>query len=231
MLHNEPCRLDKTLSPERPFASVLKQTYTRLDGIDAKLRESITDSVSRIAADPTDGIAWRGEGLIEDQTTLSVLIEASHALAKAATLEDVLPAFEQFCERYKGYVISWAHQGETSSSSMSNIASRTTLAATAKMFGSWGFAQEIEREIKSDIEESKKRFVVAEFVDLKVDEWFRAEPDLTSMAYRKHSPRKAIEGVWPVEKAQKRTFSPRDRVYIFRVPLESDVLYTEEAAA
>jgi len=231
MLHNEPYKLDKTLSPERPFAHVLKQTYKRLDGMDNKLRESIAEGIARITADPTDGISWRGEGLIEDQTTLSVLIEASYTLAQAPNLEDVLPAFENFCERYRGYVISWAHQGETSSSAMSNIASRATLAATAKMFGSWGFAQEVEREIKNDIEESKKRIVVAQFVDLKVEEWFRASPDPSSMAYRKLSPRKAIEGVWPVEKAQKRAFSPRDRVYIFRVPLESDVLYTEEAAA
>ncbi|HTG95755.1 MAG TPA: hypothetical protein VL866_24355 [Pyrinomonadaceae bacterium] len=229
MLHNEPYRLDKTLSPERPFADVLKQTYTRMDGMDTKLRESIADAVARIAVDPTDGISWRGEGLIEDQTTLTVLIEASYSLSKAATLEDVLPAFEQFCERYKGYVISWAHQGETSSSTMSNIASRATLAATAKMFGSWGFAQELEREIKRDIEESRKRLVVVEFVDLKVDEWFRAEPDVAAMSYRKLSPRKAVEGVWPIADAKKLTFSPRDHVYVWRVPLESDVLY--EAAA
>ena len=110
------------------------------------------------------------------------------------------------------------------------MTSRTTLAATAKVFGSWGLASEIGRAIKDDIEESKKRVVVCEFVDLKVDEWLRATPDLSSMAYRKLSPRKAIEGVWPVEKAEKRAFSPRDQVYVFRIPLETDVLYTEEAA-
>jgi len=231
MLHNQPYKLEKTLSEERPFVNVLKQTYKRLDGMETKLRESIAEALEKITTDPTDGLAWRGEGLIQNQTTLSILIEVSQVLAKAADLDDVLPSLEKFCDHYKGYVISWAHQGETSTSSMSNLASRATLAATAKVFGSWGFAQEIEQEIKNDIEESKKRVVVARFVDLKVDEWFRALPDQSSMAYRKLSPRKAIEGVWPIDKAEKRSFSPQDTIYLFRVPLESDVLYAEEAAA
>jgi hypothetical protein len=230
MLHNQPYKLDATLSTERPFSDVLKQTYSRLDGMETKMRESIAEALEKIATDPTDGLAWRGEGLIENQTTLSILIEISQVLAKAVDLDDVLSSFEKFCNHYKGHVISWAHQGETSTSAMSNLASRATLAATAKVFGSWGLAQELERDIQNDIEESKKRVVVARFVDLKVDEWFRAEPDVATMSYRKLSPRKAIEGVWPIDKAEKHSFSPQDTVYLFRVPLESDVLYTEEVA-
>lgn len=165
MLHNTPYQLSATLAAERPFAHILTQTYTLIDGLDKKLREEMAKTIERFAVDPTDAIVWRAESAIENQTTLSLLVGVCAILSKVAALEDAPLAFAEFTKRYTGYVISWAHHGETSSSGFSNLASRATLAATARLFGSFGIASEIERAINNDIEESKKRIIVSKFVD------------------------------------------------------------------
>lgn len=231
MMHNQPYSLDKTVITERQFAGVLKETYSRLDGLESKLRESLAEATEKFANDPADAVQWRAESAVADQTTLSLLTEVRMLINQSEALEAVVENFGAFTSRYREQVVSWASFGENCSSAMTNIASRTTLSATAKVFGSWGLANEIERAIKSDIEETKKRVVVLEFVDLKVDEHFRLSPDTTTMMFRKLSPRKAAECVYPVTQANKRALNTREKVYVFRIPLDSDVIYEEASAA
>lgn len=230
MMHNQPYALDKTVVKERKFEDVLKDTYTRLDGLETRLREHIVEAIKRIAEDPAEGIAWRAESAVASQTQLSVLTEIKFLINKSETVEDVRANFTTFTSRYRAQIIGWASYGENSSSGFSNTTSRVNLSATADLFGTWGLANDIEHSIESDIQETHKRVVVKEFVDLKVDETFRLSPDTSNMLLRKLSPRKAIECTYPSNKATKHTVETRTKVYLFRVPLESDVLYEDNGA-
>lgn len=230
MMHNSPYSLDKTVVKERKFANVLKETYTRLDGSEARMRERISEALERFTQDPAEGIAWRAESAVASQTTLSVITEIRFLINNSETIEDVRANFTMFVARYRTQIVGWSSSGENSSSAFSNITSRVNLAASAEMFGTWGLANEIERAIETDIQETHKRVVVMEFVDLKVDETFRLSPDTSTMLLRKLSPRKAVECTYPSNQAAKHTIETRTKVYLFRVPLESDVLYQENGA-
>lgn len=230
MMHNSPYSLDKTIVKERKFANILKETYIRLDGLETRLRERIAEAIERFTQDPAEGIAWRAESAVASQTSLSVVTEIRFLINNSETIEDVLTNFTTFAARYRTQIIGWSAGGETSTSAFSNITSRINLAAMAEMFGTWGLANEIERAVETDIQETHKRVVVKEFVDLKVDETFRLSPDTSTMPLRKLSPRKAIECTYPSNQATKHTVETRTKVYLFRVPLESDVLYENNGA-
>lgn len=230
MMHNSPYSLDKTIVKERKFADILKETYTRLDGLETRVREHIAEAIDRFTQDPAEGIQWRAESAVANQTQLSVLTEIKFLINNSETIEDVRSNFTTFATRYRTQIIGWASYGESSTSAFSNITSRVNLAATAEMFGTWGLANEIERAIETDIQETHKRVVVMEFVDLKVDETFRLSPDTSTTLFRKLSPRKAIECTYPSNQATKHTVETRAKVYLFRVPMESDVIYANNGA-
>lgn len=231
MVHNNPYPLEKSVVADRQFEDVLKETYSRIDGLEFSLRESIATAIERFAKDPCDAVEWVVGGAIENQTTLSILTEIRWLINKSASIEAVRENFLAFTTRYQQLIIGYAQTGENCTSAMTNVASRATLTATARMFGPFDFAANIERAIISDIEETKKRVIVQEFVDLKVDDHFRVSPDTSALLYRKLSPRKAAECVYPVTRSTTHAFGPRERVYTFRVPTEADTLYETEAAA
>ncbi len=231
MLHNPPYPLDRTIVTERKFEDILRGTYSQLDGLENKLREHLVDAIERFASDPADATQWRVESAVANQTTLSIVVEIRALINGSESLEAVKDSFQSFVTRYRQQIIAWANAGESSSSAISNVASRITLAATAKEFGSWGLANDIERAIDNDIEETKKRVVVTEFIDLKVDEHFRLSPDTSTQLYRKLSPRKAVKSVYPATKADQQLIDKHETVYLFRVPLETDKIYNDEVLA
>lgn len=229
MLHNQPYNLSKVIV-ERNLSNVLKQTYSRIDGLEAKMRENIANVIEKFAQDPADALSWNAESVVNSQTKLSILLEIRGVL-NGSNMDTVTENFAAFERRYKEQIIAWTTHGENSSSMSSNLVSRANLAASAEMFGSWGLSNEIERTIANDIEESQKRVVVLEFLELKVDQCFRTLPDLSTTLYRKLTPLKAAECIYPVTKERTHRFEKRTTVYVFRVPTENDVLYQEDAAA
>lgn len=230
MMHNQPWPLEKVVT-DRKFDDILKSTYSHLDSLETQLRKCIAGSIKRFAVDPANAVQWTTESAVANQTELTLVIEIRTLINAAETLEAVPENFDRFIAQYHKWIVGWAQYEENSSGSMMNIASRITLAATAKAFGSFDLAEEVKRHIERDIEESNKRVVVSHFGDLAVDDFFRVSPDTNSQLYRKLSPRKGTKAVYPANKAAQQRFSPQDTAYVFRVPLESDVLYEELVAA
>jgi len=222
MIHNSPYSLSNSVVVAREFEDVLKDTYRSLDGRESELREYIATAIERFSADPADALQWFGHSVVVNQSSLSMITEIRMVINNSESIALVPGNLEAFGARYRQYVIGWAHQGENCSSSMTNVVSRATLEATADVFDVWGFFAEIERSVARDIEESQKRFVVKEFVDLKVEEIFYLIAEHSAQLYRKLSPRRAVTCVFPVSLGEKSEFSPRDTVYIFRIPQEGD---------